>query len=376
MNRRQLNRLLNIIPVSSVHFGSPRNIKTTAKYCAQHTGEDLKLFNIEKADYLNDLPPFYSACRLADQFQLFVARLTKARVWGRNGAVITATDTFLEDVSYEFTGKENNDHSILYTTKQKSITEYSGCGAVISHPGADVYYHWMIDILPRIGLIEAFYDLEGIDFIVCDYTERPFQKDTLNLLGIEEKKIVRSNNNWDFHARFDQLIVPSLAGFHDQPNLYQVDFLRNLFKDYFNPEPPTKKIFLSRKTAGRRHIINEAELLAEISGCGYEIIYCEDLNVFQQVKLFSEALVVMGPHGSAFTNIIFCKKQTVVIDIVNSSQVNPCFWIISQLCRLDYRNIFGESVPIDNNYKNDNILIDMEVFRSCFRNLNKRPATD
>lgn len=370
MNRKQINKVLNLFPLSSLYIGSPKYADTTKGHLKNKLQENIQYFKIEHTGYLDKIPSFYSKIKLVKEYQSYVATLQNARVWGRNGAVITSNDTFLEDVSYEFGGNNKKDHSIFFTNKQKKVIEYPGLGAVISHPGAYVYYHWMVDILPRIGLLNEFCNLEDIEFLVCDYSELSFQKESFELLGIKTEKIIRCNDNWNFHARFKQLVLPSLAGYHDQPNLFQINFLRKLFKDNVSDEVPFRKIYLSRKNTGRRHIVNESTIIDEIANYGFETIYCEDLNIAQQVKLFSESSIIIGPHGSAFTNIVFCKEQTIIIDIVNKSQINPCFWIISNLCSLKYYNIFGDSVAIDENYKNDNILIDAKAFKIFFEELN------
>jgi len=368
VNRKHINKILNLFPVSSVYIGSPRYSDTTKDHLNKEQ-ESIQFLENEEAGYLNKIPFFFSKMKHVKDFQLYVAKLKNARVWGRNGAVVTSNDTFLEDVSYEFGAGNKEDHSIFYTIKQNKVAEHPNVAAVISHPGAYVYYHWMLDILPRIGLLRQFCNLEDIEFFVCDYNELSFQQESFERLGINTEKIIKSNDNWHFHARFKHLLLPSLAGYHDQPNLFQINFLRKLFKANISDRLPFRKIYISRKNTGRRHIVNESAIISEIANHGFETIYCEDLSIALQVKIFSESLIIIGPHGSAFSNIVFCKTGTTIIDIFNTSQVNACFWIISHLCNLDYNYLVGKPVPIDDNFKNDNIVIDIETFNELLRSV-------
>lgn len=356
MNRRQINRFIDLLPVSSQIIGSPRHVTSLGKYASEQSNCTQKNISKEAATYIEKVPSFFCKSKLVTSFPLAVAGLEQARVWGRNGAVITRNDYFLRDVSYEFNREGHKQHSIFYTVKEKKIVDYKGIGTVISHPGAEIYYHWMMDIIPRLGLVRELQPLENVDHIVCDYSGLPFQKETLQMLGIEGQ-VLRSNDNWHFHARFNYLIVPSLAGGHDQPNLYQINFLKEMFSGITIGASAHRKIYISRKKSGKRLLEDEDKVIKMLLGVGFEILYCEELSVAAQARLFAEAKCVIGPHGSAFANLVFCQPGTHVIDIFNRSQINPCFWVISELCNLNYHFLPGTSVPADDNYKHDHIRI-------------------
>jgi hypothetical protein len=126
-----------------------------------------------------NLPVFFSGHNVIPSHPVFLANLKNARVWGRNGAVVSSSDHFLEDVSREFNKGLHLDHSIFYTLKQVRISTYNVKTAVVGTAGANVYYHWMMDILPRLGLITEIYPMEQINYFVTEFTHLSFQKETL-----------------------------------------------------------------------------------------------------------------------------------------------------------------------------------------------------
>jgi len=362
LNRRDINNIIkNLVPVSSSVIGAPRNIANMNAYLqARPLAGSINFYDdFDFANEISVLPAFFKSHHSVCKHSSFAARLNSSRVWGRNGAVIGSGDYFIEDVSREFNKGMNIEHSVYYTIKQVKSKFLNGNVAVIGTAGANIYYHWMLDILPRLALISKITSLDAVDYFVTEFKQLPFQIETLHKMGVPVHKIIPSNENWNFHIKAASLLVPSLAGPIDQPGWFQVNFLRTLFSDCLSSQSPFRKLYISRKKVGRREIVNETELTGCLLKHNFEIIHCEEMKVAEQAKLFSEAVIVIGSHGSAFTNLAFCKPGTIVIDIFNDSHINPCFWFISRILNLDYHYLSGTSKPIDNNLKNDCTLVDI-----------------
>lgn len=71
-------------------------------------------------------------------------------------------------------------------------------------------------------------------------------------------------------------------------------------------------IYLSRNKFGDRGIENEEELFKMLSKYNFIKVHPEELSIVEQVKLLSEAKVVIGPHGSSLTNAIFSNRATII----------------------------------------------------------------
>ena len=55
----------------------------------------------------------------------------------------------------------------------------------------------------------------------------------------------------------------------------------------------------------KRHVTNEAELLACLAKHGFETVYPEELDVAQQIALFARARAILSPDSSALANAVF-----------------------------------------------------------------------
>lgn len=84
---------------------------------------------------------------------------------------------------------------------------------------------------------------------------------------------------------------------------------------------PGKAVFVSRKSASVRRLVNDQQARALLCSLGFRVLECERLTLRQQVQEFSSADIVVGLHGAGLTNIIYSPKGSHVIEILSNS---PC----------------------------------------------------
>lgn len=274
----------------------------------------------------------------------FVATVPYGRVWGRGGTVITADGMVLGDVSRELS-KNPDEHSINLQLWLPSVRYIEGKVAVLSTAGSEHYFHWMFDTLPRIDLLrQSNICIDSIDkFVICSYY-LPFHIETLNTLGIPLTKVIKLGNY--LHIKATQLVVPSLPGNTGNMPYWVCEFLR---KEFLHTEIVEKyrileRIYLSRKNAKYRKIVNEDELINFLSKLGFTNVLLESMSVAEQALLFSSAKVVVAPHGAGLTNIVFCKTGTKIVELFSPGYVNVCYWSLCNQIDLEYYYLIGEGL--------------------------------
>ena len=83
--------------------------------------------------------------------------------------------------------------------------------------------------------------------------------------------------------------------------------------------PSHRRIYIPRgKAKNGRKMINELEVIALLKKHHFSIIDPGKLSVAEQYMLFNGADLIVGPHGSAFANILFMSKGAV-IELVHGS---------------------------------------------------------
>jgi len=286
----------------------------------------------------------------------FITVIPKGRYWldstQTQSAVITENNRFLADLSPDFPilsprhpDKHPSRHSILSLKTLPEIEDFAGNIAVLSGLSNDIYFHWMLDILPKIGLLQnAGFNLSEIDgFIVRD--RLPFQRETLDILNIPKTR--RINPIEHPHIRGDRLIVPSFSGHISWPNPQTLQWLKRQFLEIEDTENNDNfdRIYISRKSAKTRRILNEDEIIESLRKYGFQTVHLETLSVVEQARLFHQAKVIVAPHGSGLTNLVFCQSGTIAIELFSPHYVYHCYWWLSNLVGLNYYYCLGETLP-------------------------------
>ena len=81
------------------------------------------------------------------------------------------------------------------------------------------------------------------------------------------------------------------------------------------------------------------------------------MSLEKQIYLFNKASIVVGAHGAAFTNIIFCRPGTKIIEIIPADHPNRKCERISKILGLKYFRIVTKP---DNTNKNFPFRIHLE----------------
>ncbi|MGL5194162.1 MAG: tetratricopeptide repeat protein, partial [Chroococcales cyanobacterium] len=198
--------------------------------------------------------------------ETFVTWIPSGRAWGDSysTAVINSEGRFIDELC------QGSASTLALSEKLPPATPLEGTIAFLSVRGGNTYYHWMADLLPRVKLLElAGVKLEEIDFFVVNSCHLSFQRETLNLLGIPSHKIIQ--NSQSPHIKASNLVVPSLPGDVGLMSPWTCQFTRESFLDKAATQgrQTPERIYISRRHASYRRILNEEETIARLSPYGF-----------------------------------------------------------------------------------------------------------
>jgi capsular polysaccharide biosynthesis protein len=265
-------------------------------------------------------------------------------------AIITPDNYLLADVSRDYPwylpGCQLHDftkHQVFTREEFSPLEQIDGTVAVLSGLSGNVYYHWMVDILPRIEILRCSgVNLERIDWFLVNSLSQPFQRETLNALGISLDKILESDRHPHIQAK--RLVVPSFPGHLEWVPPRGIEFLRKVFitEKILSFSSYPERIYISRARAKYRRVLNEEEVKEQLKKTGFVSVFLESLSLEEQIALFTHAKVIVAPHGSGLTNILFCHKGAKVIEIFSPHYIRPDYWIISHYLGLEHYYLVGE----------------------------------
>lgn len=209
------------------------------------------------------------------------------------------------------------------------------CSAVtLANAWVNSYFHWVTEMLPRVALLlEAKVPFSAV--VMRDKPNR-WQEEGLSLMGIDVKRQVLH----DRHLSVKRLLLPSFSrrlvenGRFSVPSPSALHVMRNRL-GWNAPRGEGAILWITRRKAAGRHVVNEDEVLAELEGLGVQMVVLEDLRFSEQMDLFRHARMVIGPHGAGLANIVFCREGTKVVEVVGEF-VNASFLTLAASLHLVY----------------------------------------
>jgi hypothetical protein len=289
--------------------------------------------------------------------ELFILTIPQGRVQGECGYV------FVDDKLSDEMARGDRFECLANIPKipENNIQKISGRVAVIAQHGSNKnianYYHWVCEVLGRLALLE----IGGVEYDWL-YVGMPkkFMKETLRLWGVNFEKIIEPTDE-QFCIEADELILPSMvintsvghahAGNFQHPVTLQYvkdKLLAGANKENIDCSKFSSKVFISRKDSyNARRILNEDAIFELFQKKDFERYELSKMSVPEQIILFAHAEIVVSEQGSGLTNVLFCRPNTIVVEIFQAL-IDNCFWWMSNALDLQYIPI--KTLPIDVDY--------------------------
>jgi capsular polysaccharide biosynthesis protein/glycosyltransferase involved in cell wall biosynthesis len=254
--------------------------------------------------------------------QSWCASIKGATVYGPTVAVVDAQQRLLTDVSCEW-GQAPELNWTMRRMWMPSTTFLKGKTLILAATGGESYYHWMMDVLPRIGLAKKNgFKLESFDHFVVNGIDKPFQQETLQTLGIPLVKC-RVFEKRKKGYLCEEAVLPSMPGPLGAPPVETVKFLRSCLPASLGKG--AANLFIAREKGQHRPLLESGEIWSGLKSLGFVQIDPGSMSVADQARAFRSARVIVGAHGAGLANIVFCRPGTRVIELFSPFYVNPCY---------------------------------------------------
>jgi Glycosyltransferase 61 len=203
------------------------------------------------------------------------------------------------------------------------------------------YYHWFHDVLPRLETALPHLP-EDIMFLINE-TPRSYQLESLKAFGIQESRLLIQPST--VLTSIQHLWSASPLGyttFGSGSVIRQVAIKLKAWAGSLGDGNSARKFYVSRRKALSRLLVNEDELQDVIKGYGYEIIVPEDTPWIEQVRAFSNARSIIGPHGAGLMNMMFLHPGSSVLEISAQQRTVPCYLVLAGQLMLGFQRLEAE----------------------------------
>jgi len=225
---------------------------------------------------------------------------------------------------------------------------------------APEFYHWFHDVLPRLETALPHLPVDTKFLINSD--PKAWQLDSLFAFGIGENRL--ETQSGCMHTRVERLWFATPVG---QTCLGSgivirrvADRLRRHFIGDDSRQGVNHRLYISRRKAALRRIVNESEIIPLLEAHGFETVLSEDLSLAEQIELFAKAGAVIGAHGAGLTNLIYCDPGSYVGEI-NIGSVFSHYLVMARQLEIHFSGFEADPVPTGRSQ------IDMQVNPPAFR---------
>lgn len=245
----------------------------------------------------------------------------------KTGMIFTEKKQIIEESS-NWPGAQLIMNSIPFPLWPKQMKE-GGVEKYILLPG-NGFYHWLVEDVPPF-----LFSLQEVQNpVVLVYSDAPrYVLQFADTLPCKVLKVPR-------YLSMEKYFFTSKNPCSGWPEPVDIKTLRNYFSREIGRLEAGKKVYISRLNSARSPLI-EKDLIELLDNDGWQILYTENMEFLEQIKVISRANVVCGVGGAGLSHITWLGEGAKVIELSPDWYV-PCFSRLSHVLGIHYKCIFFE----------------------------------
>ena len=282
-------------------------------------------------------------------FGVCICRVKSARYMPSYGAVITADGAVLRssigealyvtpDLSALPSVTMDADAPILKSPRD--VRRFPKAAIFMAWGGRFNYGHFVLDCLSALCVMAEKSALRSYPILAPELTA--WQRELLGLMLGEDAANIQEIPD-ELVAVDDLIFATPMDHFLHAPN-GTLKLVRDRILGGLPPNTPgPERIYLTRRDAEKRPMLNEAELEREMELRGFAIVEPEALSIEEQLQLFRSAKVIVGATGAALTNCLFCSQGAKVFEIQPSNYTGVWTRALCHQIQIEWHGYFAPS---------------------------------
>jgi capsular polysaccharide biosynthesis protein/predicted Zn-dependent protease len=244
------------------------------------------------------------------------------------------------------------------------------------------YFHWIMDVLPRVWLFRTMQRQQGGRWFVGPL-DRQFHLAALALYDIAPEQCITFAPEDIVHFR--RAMVPALQ-FVEPLNSRRPDFNTGIWHVGWLPEylddlrsrgcakygsggPADLKIYVARSDATHRRLMNEGGLLDLLRDRGFIVVTPGELSFAEQVELFGRARVILGVHGAGLINLVWAPATCAVGELAPEGLRDVGYRFTAQLCGQHFAVVPCKTFDHPLGLAYADLTVDLDAARAMLREL-------
>ncbi len=250
------------------------------------------------------------------------------------GSAIGAYDqdgNMIEESYTRFRYMKENESQLLYwplPNERDTCMRLEKC-CVLGMEWTDNLWHFVYDCIWHLFELES----DGYDGMYLLY-DSDLSRTYIRLLDVDENRVIFVGKNDKTVYHIDSALISRHPGTGavSESIVGMGRFITKRLSSKVVEQWNVSKVYFKR--IGRRKALGIDSVLEEY---GFETIIPEELSIEDQIALFSQADIVVCPHGAGSTNSIFLKEGAAFIELFGKSYIAPCCTDTIKKQRIRYR---------------------------------------
>ena len=209
------------------------------------------------------------------------------------------------------------------------------------------YGHFLIESLGRLD--ERFFKLIKLRKIEKLYAYSHFDHTKYNFVNYVFDKLGLKINLIDRNIHFSNIFIiknHSNIKTHISDDMKYV--YNRLSSNIVNKFKCTySKIYISRLNIKKRKLLNEEEIISKLKRLNFFIFEPQKYDLEDQIYLFRNAKIIIGPIGAALHNFVFSKNVQKIVLAPKYTPILENYLVIDEFTKKSSQYIFGTELMDD-----------------------------
>jgi hypothetical protein len=203
------------------------------------------------------------------------------------------------------------------------------------------YAHHFCDIVPKLMIFEQQGLLHKVPALL-HAASKPLSDASFHMLGLDTP----DSRRWDDTCwKVDGLYFASDFKKFCSWTPESAAWVREKFNPGLDKKPPSKKLFYISRRNGSRPAVNEDAILAALKPWGLTVVEPDLLPLKEQIALFSEAGLIIGPQGAGIQNALWAPRGCLVLEFISPRYFSGVYWTLAESIGHHYGLVTGTTPP-------------------------------
>lgn len=239
---------------------------------------------------------------------------------------------------------------------------------LIHHPWHGNYFHWMSETLLRLWSVKDKIS-KMILLLPAEHQISSYVIPSLAPFKFKDVYHIPSGKSLLVKRLCVAQLKPKVAMYVPKAlvDLNKI-YLEYISANKIKVEHIGSRVYLSRKKANKRNVVNEEEVISILQQHGFVVLENENYSFFEQVALYSKVNYLISSHGAGLTNMLFMPANSAILEfhkrITNAEDHHSLvFWYMADGLKHKYYHQICDPLDKEADYFDADIRVDISLLK-------------